>query len=154
MSATVEPVLGVSPAINGHEGRAPHSLTASSLRHLPISTADQSQPSQSSPTAMSTAPSSYLYYQPGLHAKASPLPPPPRAMFDIDFNAPPPPRPPRLRSPSPLDTKKGAGGSTTPASVTVRLASKVSVPSIHQIHITTAPPVGIASSSDSSSYSE
>lgn len=46
-------------------------------------------------------PSSYLYYEPGRHAKAGPLPPPPRAMFNIDATSPPPPRPPRMRSPSP-----------------------------------------------------
>jgi hypothetical protein len=158
MSASVEPVPSISPVMNGHGGHAPphsaHSLTASSLRHQPINTADQDQSTPSSPTTMSAAPSSYLYYQPGIHSKAGPLPPPPRAMFDIDFNAPPPPRPPRLRSPSPLNTKKGAAGSTTPASVTVRLASKVSIPSIHQIHITTTPPVDTeTSSSESSSYS-
>lgn len=158
MSASVEPVPNISPVINGHGGHAlphsAHSLTASSLRHQPVNTADQDQSTPSSPTTMSAAPSSYLYYQPGIHSKAGPLPPPPRAMFDIDFNAPPPPRPPRLRSPSPLNTKKGAAGSTTPASVTVRLASKVSIPSIHQIHITTTPPVDTeTSSSESSSYS-
>ncbi|KAG1753787.1 uncharacterized protein EDB91DRAFT_1099828 [Suillus paluster] len=37
----------------------------------------------------------YLYYQPGLHAKAGPLPPPPMAILGIDPSAPPPPRPPR-----------------------------------------------------------
>jgi hypothetical protein len=158
MATSVEPaILGVSPAINGHiQSHSALSLAASSLRQQPISTADQGQPSPSSTsTTISTAPSSFLYYQPGVHSKAGPLPPPPRAMFDIDFNAPPPPRPPRLRSPSPLDTKKVAGGSTTPASVTVKLASRASLPSIHQIHIATTPPIGTqSSSSGSSSYSE
>jgi hypothetical protein len=46
-------------------------------------------------------PSSYLYYQPGVHATAGPLPPPPRALFNIDPLSPPPPRPPRLHSPNP-----------------------------------------------------
>ncbi|KAJ6539081.1 hypothetical protein B0H19DRAFT_341987 [Mycena capillaripes] len=45
--------------------------------------------------------SSYLHYQPGLHATAGPLPPPPRATFSIDQSTPPPPRPPRLHSPPP-----------------------------------------------------
>ncbi|KAI0248694.1 hypothetical protein BJV78DRAFT_775092 [Lactifluus subvellereus] len=157
MSASVEPVPNMSSAMNGHGGHAPphsaHSLAASSLRHQPVGTADQGQSSPSSPTTKSAAPSSYLYYQPGVHSKAGPLPPPPRAMFDIDFNGPPPPRPPRLRSPSPLNTKKGGAGSTTPASVTVRLTSKASSPSIHQIRITTTPPVDTETSSESSSYS-
>jgi hypothetical protein len=158
MATSVEPaILGVSPAINGHiQSLSAPSFAASSLRHQPISTADHGQPSPSSTsTTMSTAPSSFLYYQPGVHSKAGPLPPPPRAMFDIDFNAPPPPRPPRLRSPSPLDTIKSPGGSTTPASVTVKLASRASLPSIHQINIVTTPPVDTqSSSSGSSSYSE
>lgn len=34
-----------------------------------------------------------------MHATAGPLPPPPRAMFNIDTNSPAPPRPPRLNSP-------------------------------------------------------
>ncbi|KAI0306923.1 hypothetical protein B0F90DRAFT_494008 [Multifurca ochricompacta] len=76
-----------------------------------------------------------------------------RAMFDIDFSAPPPPRPPRLRSPSPLTSKKGAGESITPTSVTVRLASKASLTSIHQIQISTTPSVSTGSSSEGSVYS-
>jgi hypothetical protein len=46
-------------------------------------------------TSPTTMPSPYLYYQPGLHATAGPLPPPPQAVFNIDPKAPPPPRPPR-----------------------------------------------------------
>ncbi|KAJ7095112.1 hypothetical protein B0H15DRAFT_774997 [Mycena belliarum] len=45
--------------------------------------------------------SSYLHYQPGVHATAGPLPPPPRATFSIGTSTPPPPRPPRLHSPPP-----------------------------------------------------
>ncbi|KAG0705413.1 hypothetical protein DFH29DRAFT_276508 [Suillus ampliporus] len=46
-------------------------------------------------TSTVTPATPYLYYQPGLHAKAGPLPPPPMAIFSIDPTAPPPPRPPR-----------------------------------------------------------
>lgn len=46
-------------------------------------------------TSPATEMSPYLYYQPGLHATAGPLPPPPVAVFNIDPRAPPPPRPPR-----------------------------------------------------------
>ncbi|KAJ7283518.1 hypothetical protein C8J57DRAFT_737497 [Mycena rebaudengoi] len=72
-------------------------------------------------------PSSYLHYQPGLHATAGPLPPPPRAV-NINPSAPPPPRPPRLHSPPPrrrrdLDVAKqglpsvsAVLGSSTPSS--------------------------------------
>lgn len=37
----------------------------------------------------------YLNYQPGLHATAGPLPPPPKAVLNIGPKLPPPPRPPR-----------------------------------------------------------
>ncbi|KAH8106167.1 hypothetical protein BXZ70DRAFT_420932 [Cristinia sonorae] len=44
--------------------------------------------------------SPYIFYEPGVHATAGPLPPPPKSIFDAD-NKPnsPPPRPPRLRTP-------------------------------------------------------
>jgi len=45
-------------------------------------------------TSPATTPSPYLHYQPGLHATAGPLPPPPQ-VFTINPKAPPPPRPPR-----------------------------------------------------------
>ncbi|KAI9467271.1 hypothetical protein BJY52DRAFT_1182715 [Lactarius psammicola] len=159
MSASVEPMHSVSPVMNGLTGytqpRSVPSLITSSSRHQGINIPEQGQASPPSATTMSAAPSSYLYYQPGLHSKAGPLPPPPRAMFDIDFSAPPPPRPPRLRSPSPLTSKRGSGESTTPTSVTLRLASKTSVTSIHhQIQInSTPPPNNESSSSDGSVYS-
>lgn len=49
--------------------------------------------------------SSYTPYQPGLHTTASPLPVPPRTIFDVAATASvsvptsPPPRPPRMRTP-------------------------------------------------------
>jgi hypothetical protein len=152
-------VSQISPVMNGLTGysqpRLAPSLIAPSSRQQSISTPEQGRASPSSATSMSASPSSYLYYQPGVHSKAGPLPPPPRAMFDIDFNAPPPPRPPRLRSPSPLTSKRGSGELTTPTSVTLRLASKASVTSIHhQIQISSTPPSNNeSSSSDGSVYS-
>ena len=46
--------------------------------------------------------SPYLYYEPGVHATAGPLPPPPKSIFEADNRQPslPPPRPPRLRTPA------------------------------------------------------
>ncbi|KAI0053089.1 hypothetical protein FA95DRAFT_1065354 [Auriscalpium vulgare] len=70
-------------------------------------------------------PSSYLYYQPGVHATAGPLPPPPRALFNIDVSSPPPPRPPRLRSPSPI-VRKGQDATSTPTSMSAVLAADAS----------------------------
>ncbi|KAF8639957.1 hypothetical protein AX17_001207 [Amanita inopinata Kibby_2008] len=58
------------------------------------------QSASGSSTSNHDAPS-YLHYQPGFHATAGPLPPPPRATFAIDPTAPPPPRPPRVYSPHP-----------------------------------------------------
>ncbi|KAF8901659.1 hypothetical protein CPB84DRAFT_1777139 [Gymnopilus junonius] len=48
----------------------------------------------------------YLHYEPGVHATAGPLPPPPRAS-NIYVSSPPPPRPPRLHSPSPARSRGG-----------------------------------------------
>ena len=155
MAASVEPMHSVSPVMNRlteyTQPRSAPSIIASSSRHQGISTPERDQVSPSSASPMSTAPSSYLHYQPGIHSKAGPLPPPPRAMFDIDFSAPPPPRPPRLRSPSPMTAKRGPAESTTSTSVTVRLASKTSVTSIHhQIQLNSVPPSNNESSSSES----
>ncbi|KAI0265127.1 hypothetical protein BC834DRAFT_195885 [Gloeopeniophorella convolvens] len=163
MSASVESFhsAATAPALNGHHAppHSAHPLTASTSRHQLTGSVSDQVPSPITPASASasTPPSSYLHYQPGVHSKAGPLPPPPRAMFDIDFSAPPPPRPPRLRSPSPLTAKKGLAGeaTTTPTSVTVRLAAKASVSSIHQIQIDAAVPSLSrgSSSSDGSVYS-
>ncbi|KAI0079697.1 hypothetical protein K474DRAFT_554772 [Panus rudis PR-1116 ss-1] len=60
-----------------------------------------------SPTMNTTTPrpnvSPYVYYQPGVHSTAGPLPPPPKSIFEDDDTAPPP-RPPRLRTPLPLSS--------------------------------------------------
>lgn len=62
-------------------------------------------------TSTATPATPYLHYQPGLHAKAGPLPPPPMSVFSIDPNAPPPPRPPRhqpLKKKGDIDAVKQA----------------------------------------------
>ncbi|KIL68258.1 hypothetical protein M378DRAFT_121582 [Amanita muscaria Koide BX008] len=67
----------------------------------------------------------FVHYQPGLHATAGPLPPPPRATFAIDRKSPPPPRPPRTphpRSHSDIETMKQA--LQLPPSVSAALASR------------------------------
>ncbi|KAF8076103.1 hypothetical protein FPV67DRAFT_1470357 [Lyophyllum atratum] len=85
------------------------------------------QPFSATPFATQEA-SGYLHYQPGVHATAGPLPPPPRAMFNIDTNSPAPPRPPRLHSPF---STRGRGDIEAvkqalqlPPSVTAALASR------------------------------
>lgn len=51
----------------------------------------------------------YLFYQPGVHATAGPLPPPPNATFNIVPGSTAPPRPPRINSPPPRDRRRGDG---------------------------------------------
>ncbi|KAF8974654.1 hypothetical protein BDZ97DRAFT_1935452 [Flammula alnicola] len=86
----------------------------------------------------SSATSSYLRYEPGVHATAGPLPPPPRAMFNIDVSTPPPPRPPRLHSPTPAPTRTRGDIEAVkqalqlPPSVTAVLSSKSSNLSINE----------------------
>ncbi|KIY45876.1 hypothetical protein FISHEDRAFT_76114 [Fistulina hepatica ATCC 64428] len=50
-------------------------------------------------------PGSYANYQPGVHATAGPLPPPPRVSFTFDSASSPPPRPPRLHTPQGLSRR-------------------------------------------------
>ncbi|KAF4602344.1 hypothetical protein EYR40_005549 [Pleurotus pulmonarius] len=71
---------------------------------------------------------SYLRYQPGLHATAGPLPPPPKAI-GLESTSPPPPRPPRLHSP-PITRRRGDIDAVRqalqlPPSVSAVLASKL-----------------------------
>lgn len=83
----------------------------------------------SPPARNYTDTTSYLTYQPGLHATAGPLPPPPRAAFSIDPTTPPPPRPPRLHSPTVADTSADMEAVrkalTLPANVSAALSSRV-----------------------------
>jgi len=77
------------------------------------------------PSPLIPAVTPYLYYQPGLHAKAGPLPPPPIAVFSIDPRAPPPPRPPRhspLKNKSDIEAVKQA--LALPPSVTAALNAR------------------------------
>ncbi|KAJ7068016.1 hypothetical protein C8F01DRAFT_1017006 [Mycena amicta] len=79
--------------------------------------------------------SAYLNYEPGVHATAGPLPPPPKhsAAFPINPSTPPPPRPPRLHSPPPrrkeglqlpgVSAVLGSSGSNTPSSSNSRSVS-------------------------------
>ncbi|KAJ8522964.1 hypothetical protein ONZ45_g534 [Pleurotus djamor] len=91
---------------------------------VPVATSNSS-PLISPPTS---PPASYLHYQPGLHAKAGPLPQPPKA-FGLDANSTPPPRPPRLHSP-PVTRPKGDLAAVKqalqlPPSVSAVLASRL-----------------------------
>jgi hypothetical protein len=77
-------------------------------------------------TSTATPATPYLHYQPGLHAKAGPLPPPPMSVFSIDPSAPPPPRPPRhqpLKKKGDMDAVKQA--LALPPSVAAALKTRI-----------------------------
>ncbi|KAG5654074.1 hypothetical protein H0H81_007800 [Sphagnurus paluster] len=92
------------------------------------------QPASATPYPKSPT-SHYLHYEPGVHATAGPLPPPPRAMFNIDIRSPAPPRPPRLNSP--LSTRSRGEIEAVkqalqlPPSVAAALASRTLKPNVH-----------------------
>ncbi|OCH93567.1 hypothetical protein OBBRIDRAFT_885398 [Obba rivulosa] len=77
----------------------------------------------------SYTPSSYLFYEPGVHSTAGPLPPPPRIFDDTDDAPSPsttaPPRPPRLDRAGPKrDIEAIKEALQLPKSVTAVLASR------------------------------
>ncbi|KAG2339876.1 hypothetical protein BDR05DRAFT_967480, partial [Suillus weaverae] len=77
-------------------------------------------------TSTATPAIPYLHYQPGLHAKAGPLPPPPMSVFSIDPSASPPPRPPRhqpLKKKGDMDAVKQA--LALPPSVAAALKTRI-----------------------------
>ncbi|KAG8218439.1 hypothetical protein J3R82DRAFT_4064 [Butyriboletus roseoflavus] len=81
-------------------------------------------------TSPDTTSSPYLHYQPGLHATAGPLPPPPQSIFNIDPKVPPPPRPPRhspIRRKEDLEAMKQV--LQLPSHVAAALRTKYSPPS-------------------------
>lgn len=105
-----------------------------------VSTAISPRSSYPSPPFTPEAPSPYLYYQPGVHAIAGPLPPPPRAAFNITPGTAPPPRPPRLNSPPPSGSRRrGDVGSIkqplqVPDSIMGTLSGKTSSGSLSDVH--------------------
>ena len=110
----------------------PNSSSSGQFLHEVSGDPDKSRASTSLLSSSTHRPSSYLYYQPGVHSTAGPLPPPPRAMFQIDVKVPPPPRPPRLRSPSPTRSRNVLNEAAA-SSVSVILASKSSVASLKHL---------------------
>ncbi|KAL5487812.1 hypothetical protein ACEPAI_5920 [Sanghuangporus weigelae] len=78
-------------------------LPSPSYSYHSMATTASSSSISSPPTVLTMpapAPSPYLYYQPGIHATAGPLPSPPRQIIPPKRDSPPPPRPPRLHAPS------------------------------------------------------
>ncbi|KAG6334384.1 hypothetical protein ID866_4705 [Astraeus odoratus] len=115
------------------------------------------------PSTANTSPvtdtSPYLHYQPGLHATAGPLPPPPKAVFSIDPRTPAPPRPPRqypVRRKG--DTEAMRQALQLPAHVTAALKAKSSVPasggnSVVNAQRSSAPAAKVAPSSQAANES-
>lgn len=93
----------------------------------------------------------YLFYQPGVHATAGPLPPPPRATFNIAPGSTPPPRPPRINSPPPRDRRRGDGtiiqALQVPESTGSSLSSKKSNSSFSDLR-SESPKSGISDNSE------
>jgi hypothetical protein len=109
------------------------SSSAMATQHLPPWVSPPFSPVSTTSSSLS----SFLYYQPGVHATAGPLPPPPRAVFSVDPHAPPPPRPPRMQSPPPPNASLRAAMKQSlllPASVEKVLGNKKSNRSMRSEH--------------------
>ncbi|KAI0829395.1 hypothetical protein BC628DRAFT_1337370 [Trametes gibbosa] len=91
-------IVGLSPEMM-HRTQRPASAAPYPTSHA--SSSVQSPTSRSPPYQPSSS-SQYLHYQPGVHATAGPLPPPPRSIFDTGA----PPRPPRFHTPVPTNTRR------------------------------------------------
>ncbi|KAG6838014.1 hypothetical protein H0H93_008408 [Arthromyces matolae] len=121
ISARVAAPVIISLESAGPFTRKKASLPRNDLVMYPATASATSFPSQDK--------SSYLHYEPGVHATAGPVPtlPPPRAMFNIDVTSPAPPRPPRhtpSRTANRTDIEAAKKSLQLPPSVTAALASK------------------------------
>ncbi|KAI0723424.1 hypothetical protein C8Q76DRAFT_614597 [Earliella scabrosa] len=125
-----QPVVG--PVIVGLSPELLHGTQAASN----VAAAARGPPSVQSPTSSSpshhgssaSSPSPYLHYQPGVHATAGPLPPPPRSIFDRDATTTAPPRPPRFHTPLPSGARRDIDAIKEalqlPQSVSAKLAAR------------------------------
>jgi hypothetical protein len=133
------PVFTSSPPITpntAHPTRS-QSLTKKSPRRKPSPDATSSISAYPSPPFSPEMTSSYLRYQPGVHATAGPLPPPPQPTFSP--GSAPPPRPPRVISPAPSTSRSRGDTSSVkqalqlPESTKGSLKSKLSNGSFNDI---------------------
>ncbi|KAL4075776.1 hypothetical protein J3A83DRAFT_4157046 [Scleroderma citrinum] len=88
-------VINLCPESPSPSPRSPSQYSASQRSTTPSPIFSDPWTPSTAHTSPATEMSPYLYYQPGLHATAGPLPPPPVAAFNIGPKVPPPPRPPR-----------------------------------------------------------
>ncbi|KAI0721928.1 hypothetical protein C8T65DRAFT_734913 [Cerioporus squamosus] len=142
-------IVGISPELlHGSQG-APN--VSAAARGYPL----LQSPTSSSPSHYaSSSPSQYLHYQPGVHATAGPLPPPPRSIFDRDTTAPP--RPPRHHTPLPPGARRDIDAIKEalqlPQSVSAKLAARTPPESDTQLGREPSPPPPESSREDSRSH--
>jgi hypothetical protein len=111
------PPMARSPRRSLSPGKLSARTSSPAAESISSSTAPSSSGSSYPSSPFSPEPqTAYLHYQPGVHATAGPLPPPPRAVFNITPGTTPPPRPPRLNSPPPSGSRvRGDVGSVKQA---------------------------------------
>ena len=127
-------IVGLSPTmLQSHSARGMTTATnvsaVASRGSLLVQSPAAPSPSYHYASASSTSPSHYLHYQPGVHATAGPLPPPPRSIFDRDSTTTSaPPRPPRFHTPLPNNARRDMDAIKEalqlPQSVSARLAAR------------------------------
>ncbi|KAL5508018.1 hypothetical protein ACEPAH_5636 [Sanghuangporus vaninii] len=101
-SSYMWPAANISSS-SAHPYYTSSGLPSPSYSYYSMATTASSSSVSSPPTVLTMpapAPSPYLYYQPGIHATAGPLPSPPRQIIPPKRDSPPPPRPPRLHAPN------------------------------------------------------
>ncbi|PIL36722.1 hypothetical protein GSI_00411 [Ganoderma sinense ZZ0214-1] len=123
-------IVGLSPTmLQSHSARRMATNVSAATRGSPsVQTKAPARPSPSS-HASSSSTSPYLLYQPGVHATAGPLPPPPRSIFDRDSTTTSaPPRPPRFHTPLPNNARRDIDAIKEalqlPQSVSAKLAAR------------------------------
>ncbi|KAM5532410.1 hypothetical protein V8D89_013904 [Ganoderma adspersum] len=124
-------IVGLSPTmLQSHSVRRMATNVSAATRGSPsVQTQSPARPSPPSHASSSSSTSPYLHYQPGVHATAGPLPPPPRSIFDRDSTTTSaPPRPPRFHTPLPNNARRDRDAIKEalqlPQSVSAKLAAR------------------------------
>lgn len=87
-------------------------------------------------------PASFLFYEPGVHSTAGPLPPPPTSIFNPDKSAASaPPRPPRLRTPLSMSSTPAISSNSSKRDLEALKESLQLPPSVSSKLASRAPPV-------------
>ena len=139
-------IVGISPELlHGSQGAT--NVSAASRGYPSVQSPTSSSPSHRT----SSSSTQYLHYQPGVHATAGPLPPPPRSIFDSAA----PPRPPRHHTPLPPGARRDIDAIKEalqlPQSVSAKLAARTPPESDKRIGREPSPPPTENSKEDSRS---